>query len=337
MSARARSHRELYDVELEPINGERFQPTGFPDLGAALFDRPQRGAEGEAAWVKALLVESPQSMANHLERTAWNLGADSPVETMGGIPYIRVVHGDDGRFLTSSRIEAHRLASAFVKDSTLDGVEMRAVIRDRLQLEDDRPLAPSVIAGAVFKMDPFALVHGVFFAEPATVWPGQPKILRALSAFVEAIDVRRADSGGVKKDHVRHKLTEGTGGTSEGYGTVPFHRTEWTAARIVASFNLDLAQIRSYQLPEPATDLLVAIARWEIGTLLDLGLRLRTACDLVPINDEIVGRSGVALRERDELDREVRRLAGECRDLFDDGGAPIEVCWSPERPKKAKS
>ncbi len=333
MSARVHTHRQLFDIELEPINGERFQPTGFPDLGAALFDRPQRGAENGNEWVKALLVESAQSMANHLERTAWTSGADQPVETMDGLPYIRVVHAYDGTYLTSSRTEAHRLASAFVKDSELDSNPMRTVIRERLQLEDDRPLAPSAIASAIFTMDPFALVHGVFFAEPANVWPGQPKILRALTAFVEAIDVRRADSGGVKKDHVRHKLTD-TGGTSEGYGTVPFHRTEWTAARIVASFNLDLAQLRSYQLPEPATDLLAAIARWEMRSLLDAGMRLRTACDLVPIDEEIVDRSGVALPEFDDLDTEVRRLIGECRELFDDGGAPIEVRWSP---KKAKS
>ncbi|MGQ0802342.1 MAG: type I-G CRISPR-associated RAMP protein Csb1/Cas7g [Actinomycetota bacterium] len=333
MASRIHPHRQLFDIDLEPISGERFQPAGFPDLGAALFDRPVRNGGGDRDWVKALLVESPQSMANHLERTAWPPGADEPVDTFRGLPYLRVVHVDDGAFLTSSRIEAHRVASAFVKDSELDGVAMRTVIRDRLQLHDDRPLEPSEIALAVLKMDPFALVHGVFFAEPATVWPGQPKVLRALTAFVEAIDVRRADSGGVKRDHVRHKLAEGEGGTSEGYGSVPFHRTEWTADRIIASFSLDLGQLGSYRLPEPATDLLAAIARWEMRSLLDGGLRLRTACDLVPLEDEIVDRAGEPLPPLDVIDAEVRQLVGECRELLD-GGEPIEVVWSP---KKAKS
>jgi CRISPR-associated protein Csb1 len=332
MALATHAQRQLFDVELQSIVGERFQPTGFPDLGAAIFDRPIRNADGDRAWVKALLVESPQSMANHLERTAWPDGAEEPVEALRGLPYIRVVHIDDGAFLTSSRIEAHRLASAFVKDSELNGVKMREVIRERLQLRDDRPLEPSEIALAIMQMDPFALVHGVFFAEPATVWPGQPKVLRALTAFVEAIDVHRADSGGVKKDHVRHKLAEGEGGTSEGYGSVPFHRTEWTAAQIVASFNLDLGQFRSYRLPDPACDLLTTIARWEIRTLLDSGLRLRTACDLVPVDEEIVDREGNPLPPLETLDTELRDLIAACSDILE-GGEPIEVTWSPKKAK----
>lgn len=30
-----RSHRLLIEAELVPVQGSRFQPTGFPDLGAA--------------------------------------------------------------------------------------------------------------------------------------------------------------------------------------------------------------------------------------------------------------------------------------------------------------
>jgi CRISPR-associated protein Csb1 len=324
--------RQLIDVELRPVSGSRFQPTGFPDLGASTFDRPVRDGDGAITWVKALLVESPQSMANHLERTAWPVGAEQPVDTFAGLPYLRVVHADDGRFLTSSRLEAHRLASAFVKDAVLDGTDMRTVIRERLALVDDQPLSPSHIARAVFELDPFALVHGVFFAEPAKVWPGQPKIQRALTAFVEAIDVRRADSGGVKKDHVRHFLSEGEGGTAEGYGTVPFHRTEWTAGRIVASFNLDLMQLDSYRLPDPGAELLAAIARWEIRALLDTGLRLRTACDLEPLTDTPVDQGGEPLDDLATLDATIRRLIAECRPWLGPG-EPITVEWSPKRAK----
>ena len=38
----------------------------------------------------------------------------------------------------------------------------------------------------------------------------------------------------MKRDDVRHQIGE-TGGAAEGYGFVPFHRTEWSAAAITAS------------------------------------------------------------------------------------------------------
>lgn len=319
--------RRLFDVHLEPMTGSRLQPTGFPDIGAATFDRPVR-RDGQVEWVQALLVESAQSMANHLEATTWPRGATEPVDTFAGLPYVRVVD-DEGTYLTSSRVEAHRLASAFVKDATLDGREMRQVIAERLGLEDDTPLAQREIARAVFEMDPFCLVHGVFFSDKK--WPGQPKIARALTGFVEAVDVRAVHSGGVKHDHVRHSLSEKSGGTAEGYGTVPFHRTEYTAAEIVASFALDLAQLASYGLPGAATDLLEAIAMWEIRALLDGGMRLRTACDLSPSEGEVLDRSGQPLPALEDLDLEVRRLISACGDLLGDG-SPLEVVW--ERGKR---
>jgi CRISPR-associated protein Csb1 len=330
----ALTHRQLFDVELEPAAGTRFQPTGFPDIGAAIFDRP-RSLDGEVVWEKSLVVESSQSMANWLEGSAWDDGTSAPAAVFEGLPFVRVVHDADGEYLTSSRTEAHRLASAFIKDAVIGSDGGRSVMRERLGLRDDRPVPPRDIARAVFALDPFCLIHGVFFAEPASVWPGQPKVARALSSFVEAIDVRRADSGGVKRDHVRHSLSDGAGGTAEGYGTVPFHRTEWTAGRIVASFSIDRAQIASYGLGDSAAALLHAVALWEIRTLLDGGLRLRTACDLVPLDREVKDREGTALPTQADLEVDVRRLIGECSDLVGDGG-PIEARWRGGKARKER-
>lgn len=318
--------RWLLEVGLEPVVGARFQPTGFPDIGAATYERPVR-ENGQIRLQRALVVESTQSMANHLEATAWDRGAQQPHPALEGLPYVRVVAEEDGRYLTSSRTEAHRLASAFIKDATLDGQGMRDVIRERLGLREDTPLAARDIARAVFALDPFCLVHGVFFAESAKVWPGQPKVQRALTAFIEATDVTPAESGGVKRDDVRHQIGE-TGGAAEGYGFVPFHRTEWSAAAITASFVLDRRQLTSYGLPDEATALLEAIAQWEVRSLLDQGLRLRTFCDLAASEafDE-------ALPDAEALDARIPDLVGSCTD-FVDGGEPIEVVWSP---KKAKS
>lgn len=326
--------RHLFDIELVPVLGERFQPTGFPDIGAAQFERPVRDADGEVAWKPALLVESAQSMANHLEGVGWDAVSQVPHPTPEGLPYVRVVADEDGRYLTSSRTEAHRLASAFIKDSFLDGTDMRQVIRDRLELRDDTPLNYRHIAREVFRLDPLSLLHGVFFAEKAGIWPAQPRFARAITGFIEALDARPAISGGVKRDEVRHSKAD-TGGSTEGYGSIPFHRTEWTAERTVASFAIDGGLLGSYGLGEEATGLLVAIARWEIRSLLDRGLRLRTACDLEPLKPEVTDRAGSPLRSAAELHAEIRDLIPACASLLE-GAGPLEVRWniSRARPKK---
>lgn len=309
-------HRLVTHIELEPALGGIFQPTGFPDVGAATFRRPAE----KGGTVECLLVESAQSMANHLEAVGWDPATEAPVAALAGLPWVRVVAADDGRFLTSSRLEAHRLASAFVKDSTLDGTPMRDVIRERLHLRDDTPLDHRAIAAAVFALDPLALVHGVFFAENAKVWPGQPRIARAVTALIEAFDVHPVISGGVKRDSVRHAASEG-GGSQEGYGSIPFHRQEFTARSITLHASLDHLQLRSYGLGDDATDLLEAIALWELRTLLDEGLRPRTACHLEVSKDDAAIPPAAALEQR------IRTGVVACAGGLGAGG-PLDVVWS---------
>lgn len=320
------SKRVLIDVPLRPAIGSRFQPTGFPDIGAAEFTRPVGGGRSQ----RCLLVESAQSVANRLEATAWDESACAPLPLFDGLPYVRVV-GTDGRYLTSSRTEAHRLASAFVKDSQYEGRPMLEVIRERLELKDDTPISMQTVARAVFALDPFCLIHGVFFADAK--WPGQPKIARALTGFVEAYGVEPAYSGGVKKDHVRHSLgDQSAGGTAEGYGTVPYQRTDWTAEQVVASFSLDRRQLNSYGLGQDAADLLEAIALWEVRTLVESGLRLRTACDFEPIDDDLHAQDGQPIPAVAELEQRIRTGIERCADLLGDG--PLEVVWSGSSKKK---
>lgn len=313
-------NRIRFKVGLEPATGSIFQPTGFPDVGSATFSRPTADGTTE----ECLLVESAQSMANHLEGVGWDDAAQAPSDELAGLPWVRVVAGDDGRFLTSSRVEAHRLASAFVKDSSLEGTSMKHVIRERLDLRDDTPLDHRAIARGVFALDPLCLVHGVFFAEAASVWPGQPKIARAITALVEATDVRPVNSGGVKRDLVLHKAGEGT--TAEGgYGSIPFHRQEFTARSISLFVSIDRLQFRSYGLGDAAADLLEAIALWEVRSLLDQGLRLRTACDLDPLDvpEELADAEALAAR--------IAEGVADCADQLGVGG-PLDVVWS--RPVK---
>ncbi len=326
--------RHLFDIDLVPVIGERFQPTGFPDIGAAQIQRPVRNDDGSLRLVDGLLVESAQSMANHLEGMAWDDGEAAPHPTLEGLPYVRVVADDDGRYLTSSRTEAHRLASAFVKDSFSDGIRMTQVIRDRLGLRVDTPLRRHDVARGVFRLDPLSLLHGVFFAEKAEVWPGQPKFARAVTGFIEAWEARPAVSGGVKRDAVRHSK-DATGAATEGYGSIPFHRTEWTAERIIASFSVDGRLLASYGLGEDATRLLETIGLWEVRSLLEYGLRLRTACDLEPAKTEILGRDGTPLPALDTLHDRVREGIAACGDLLEGAGS-LEVRWNTERARPKK-
>jgi CRISPR-associated protein Csb1 len=321
--------RRGYDAQLTPVLGSTFQPTGFPDIGAATFTRFENGSA-----IDALLVESVQSMANRLEATAWDQAADAPAAEVTGLPYVRVVRAGTGEFLTSSRLEAHRLASPFVHKATLDGRPMFDVIRERLGLAKDTPLRRAAMARAVAGLDPFCLLHGVFFAQKE--WYGQPKFERAVSAVIEAHGVRRAVSGGRKSDRVRHQLDESEGGTAEGYGSVPFHRTEWTARTIVASFVVDVELLRSYGLPVPVTELLETLALWEIRCLLDGALRLRTACDLELAGPICPRWSGPELPKKDELGARLAGLLPQCGDVFGSGG-PLTVEWSAKAAKKSGS
>ena len=283
------TYRTVLEADLAPLAGALFQPTGFPDLGPAEF--------GD----HALLVESAQSMANWLEGTTWDNARADQVAELGGLPYVRVV-SPDGAFLSASRLEAHRLASAYMMDGKIDGVEGRDWLVERLGLVKGLPLDYRAVARACFKLDPVSLVHGVFFAQQK--WPWQPKIARAVTSFIEASGARPAVSGGVKRDVVINEAEPGA--TAKGYGTVPHHRVEYTAEKITAYFTVDHAQFRSYGLSKPATALLEALADFEIATLLDRGLRLRTRCDLVV--SEIRGERPDA----GEAAQRVEKFAADC-------------------------
>jgi len=274
------SNRTTHVVSLAPVAGSRFQPTGFPDLGAATFQRPT-----QSGWVEALLVESVQSMANRLEATTWDDANQGPVPAVQQLPYVQVVD-PDGVVLTSSRVEAHRLASAYIMEGTIEtddrNVEVAKWLPTLLGLAKGRPLDHHTFVRTVFDLDPLSLVHGVFFAQKS--WPWQPKVSRAVTCFIEAHEVRPAVSGGVKKDSVVN--TVAAGDTVRGYGMVPHQRTEYTAREVVAFITIDHGQIRAYGLSQARTELLEALIDFEVSTLFSTSLRLRTACDLDVVSAE---------------------------------------------------
>jgi CRISPR-associated protein Csb1 len=308
------AYRTVLEADLTPIAGSLIQPTGFPDLGAAEFGDNR------------LLVESAQSMANWLESTTWETATNDQVPELAGagIPHVKVVD-PQGAFLSSSRLEAHRLASAYIMAGTIAGTTGEKWLEQQLGLAKGRPLDYRAVARACFRLDPLSLVHGVFFARKAWAW--QPKVSRAVTSFIEASGVKPAVSGGVKRDVV---INEAKGGaTAEGYGTVPHHRVEFTADTITAYFTVDHAQFRSYGLSEPATALLEAIADFEIASLLDQGLRLRTRCDLVV--------RAITKGNRPDVAEAAARITKFASDAKSELGPVTEVVWSESaRAAKAK-
>ena len=266
------TRRLLFDIPLEPAQGTRFQPTGFPDLGAARYVN----ANGE----QLLLVESAQSMANRLEATIWDSGTNSLIPAAAGLSHVRVTDGK-GAFLTASILEAHRLNSAYIEKAKGDFASK--TLPAALGSDKKRPLDRKTFVRGLLAYDINALLHGVFLESI----DGRLRLPRALSSFIEASQVTVAASGGVKNDRVRAETDKDSGATAkEGFGNVPFHREEFTGI-ITAYVNLDVEQIRSYGLDPAATRLLLTLALYKIRALFDGGLRLRTACDLV-----IANRSG---------------------------------------------
>ena len=271
--------RLLMEARLKPVQGTRFQPTGFPDLGAAVYQAP--GANGTS--VEVVLVESAQSMANRLEAVCWEKNSDRPVDVLSGMPYVHIDLWEEGQ-TTNSIIEPHRLNSPYILEgadtTVLDKLKQRLANRERGQVDLHE------LARVLAEIDTNSLLHGVFLAKKELAG-GRYRMPRALSAFIEAVETSPADSGGVKNDPV-----DPSGDTSRGFGNVPFHRTEYSAERITAYFNLDLAQIRAYGLGESAERFLVTLALWKVRKFLDTGLRLRTACDFDTEGDLEVTRPG---------------------------------------------
>lgn len=265
LSALADAPRLLLEADLAPIQGTRFQPTGFPDLGAAEYPKPDEPG------ARMLLVESAQSMANRLEAVCWDEAAADWIPTLDGLPYVRV-HDTNGAPLTSSVLEPHRLNSPYIlegKDRTVFDLLKSELAHMEEGRVDIRKLAETLL-----RVDANAVLHGVFLAKKDLAG-GRLRLPRALSAFIEAANIEVAPSGGVKVDSVNP-----SGDTSKGFGNVPYARDEYVAPRITAYFNLDLTQIRAFGLGEKVEELLIALALYKIQRFLATGLRLRTACDL---------------------------------------------------------
>jgi CRISPR-associated protein Csb1 len=300
--------RVLLQAELKPIQGTRFQPTGFPDVGAGVYTVP--GGKEQ------LLVESAQSVANRLETACWDEHERDLLAPLKGLPYVRVVDANTAP-LTSSILEAHRLNSVYIEKS-----DFFDTLKAAIGFDDKRPADRGKLIAALARYDINCLLHGVFLESIA----GVLRVPRALSGFIEAEGVGRVNSGGVKNDRVQPGKDEEKGKTAaEGFGNVPFHRTEFVAERITAFFNLDLEQLRGYRVPSELQRVLYALALLKIQRFLATGLRLRTACDLVAGDLEVKAPIGLKIPSANELLEAMPGLIAAAHSHFADPAISIAV------------
>jgi CRISPR-associated protein Csb1 len=260
--------RLLLEADLRPVAGNRFQPTGFADLGAAEYRLPNG--------TPMLLVESAQSVANRLEKTCLDADGSGIDPALNGLSYVVAeLDGAATATSTSSLVEAHRLGCPYF----LLNKDFQAKLVQEMGYNPKQPLDWKRIYATLFKYDANSLVHGVFLS---LLEGGRVRSPRAITGFIEASNVVRVVSGGVKNSPVdpTGKLQVADVKADSGvYSNVPYARVEYVADQIKAYFNLDLSLIRGYRLGDEAANLLIALSLLKVRRLLDSNLRLRTACD----------------------------------------------------------
>ncbi len=296
----------ILTATLVPVAGQdRFQPAGFPEIGHVVYKAP-RGTDGIE---NVCIVDSPASMANHLESVCMRSAHDFDlVDDLAGMPYLRCITGQieasklkSKQVVVTSLTEGHRIASTYflgikAREKNKEVVKAGQIVgEDRslsaqtfgdelvkqfgIVLPDSNRAHPPAerwwdVFKTIFKYDPNALVHGVLFPQ----W--QIKIPRFLTAHLEAFGASRVDRSGVKFDRL--------GKTTSGQPI--FAVDDATAREIRATFVLDLAFLRSFGrkgandstlgLSDKQKEFLVALALWKINRLLGQPFRFRSGCYL---------------------------------------------------------
>ena len=130
--------RLLMQAELKPVQGDRFQSTGFADLGPARYQLHD-GTE-------MLLVESAQSVANRLEATCWDDTNCRLTPEVEGLPYVEVKHKKE--HLPNSILEANRIVLENLEPD-LRGKVKDSEVAGRVVVEKGAVVESSTIRGPV--------------------------------------------------------------------------------------------------------------------------------------------------------------------------------------------
>ncbi len=257
--------RWYLSVRLKVAEGfdERFQPTGFPNLGPALYKAMKNGQSADY-----LLVESAQSLANWMEAVC--LDPQNPCcynKDCEGIPYALVREKD--KALTSSLTEPHRLASDLILDAKKNGSKFSDTLTTLLQVDKNRPVHLPTIAKRLFYIDPACLLHGVFLEK----LDGRIRFPRLLSATITAKEPQTVNSGGVMRGYV-------TAAGSE--ASIPYSTQHFASSDINLQLIFHTDTLKAWGLDKQEEEFLAAFALYKVSKLLNSFPRLRTACVLDP-------------------------------------------------------
>jgi len=262
------SRRWYLPVRLKVAEGfdKRFQPTGFPNLGPALYK-----AMNDGGVTDYLLVESAQSLANWME--ALCLDPQHPCRynnDCAGIPYVVVRKKVNGKNMdwTSSLTEPHRLASDEIVGRD-DKHPDRKTFKDLLQVDKDRPVYLPRIAKRLFYIDPACLLHGVFLER----LDGRIRFPRLLSATITAKEPQAVNAGGVMRGYV-------TAAGSE--ASIPYSTQHFASSDIKLQLTFHTDTLNSWGLDNEERNFLASFALYKVRKLIQSFPRLRTACVLDP-------------------------------------------------------
>ncbi|MFQ3670470.1 MAG: type I-U CRISPR-associated RAMP protein Csb1/Cas7u [Verrucomicrobiia bacterium] len=226
--------------------GGRFQPATYANQGPCYYKIP--GADGVLR--DALIVDTPQAMANWLEYVCWPAGREDYLPEFQGIPYVKVLDGDNNsQFLTSSVLESHRLNSRYIYESkptaadTSLGLEVDKEFRDFLKTKyfktnNNRPFPMGRFLSKIFDLDPACLLHGFFMAggDGFEGLEGRARWMRTLAASVHAEDPQRLFPGGAYVDHVCAK------------NNIPHTGDHATSSKVTMDFILNVQALKDFQV-----------------------------------------------------------------------------------------
>jgi len=269
----------------------RFQPTGFANLGPALY----KGADGNTY----LYVESVPSMANRMEQVCWdntktvsgkNAQTGDYNDDCQGIPYVRSEWQKNSRHVaTASPLEAHRLASPYIWTSAF-----ALAFKEALGIDDGELIDWNWLAQLLLYVDPGCLLHGVWISSndnKKKILGGRIRITRSLEGYILAKDPNPVVVGVTKVDRINASGGD-AGDSGGGYGNFISEKTYYTSNDIKAHFCIHVNRLRQLGITDAQLSALVQWAVYKMNEVLFSNkpgsiADLRSECCFEAIKDKI--------------------------------------------------